>query len=50
MAPLLPLVGDGLWLRFVGKVGIGKGGVCAVCIECRMVPWYMLVDEDGGWF
>jgi len=37
-------------LRLGMGYGIGKGGLCAVRIECRMVPWYMLVDKDGGWF
>jgi len=37
-------------LRLGMGYGIGKGAPCAVCIECRMVPWYMLVDKDGGWF
>ena len=45
-----PEVGDGLWLYCLAKVWIGKGAPRAVCIECRMVPSYMLVDKDGGWF
>jgi len=45
-----PEVGDGLWLPCFAKVWIGEGAPPAVCIECRMVPSYMLVDKDGGWF
>jgi len=42
MGALVVERGDGQWVGYGCSVwvrlGIGKGGVCAVCIECRMVP------------